>query len=30
MGLEFLAKTRLRLLSGETPDENPGPQAITA
>jgi transposase-like protein len=30
MGLEFLAKARLRLVSGETPDENPAPQAITA
>jgi transposase-like protein len=30
MGLEFLAKARLRLLTGETPDENPATQAITA
>jgi transposase-like protein len=30
MGLDFLAKTRLRLLPGETPDENPTAQAITA
>ncbi|GAB3977322.1 hypothetical protein GCM10029978_066720 [Actinoallomurus acanthiterrae] len=30
MGLEFLAKSRLRLVSGETPDENTTPQAITA
>jgi putative transposase len=30
MGLEFLAKTRLRLLNGETPNEEPAPQAITA
>ena len=30
MGLEFLAKTRLRLLPGETPEENPTTQAITA
>ena len=30
MGLEFLAKTRLRLLPAETPDENTTQQAITA
>jgi putative transposase len=30
MGLEFLAEARLRLVAGETPDENPAPQAITA
>ncbi|MCO5970445.1 transposase, partial [Actinoallomurus soli] len=30
MGLEFLAKARLRLLSGETPDQDTAPQAITA
>jgi putative transposase len=30
MGLEFLAKARLRLVGGETPDENTVPQAITA
>jgi putative transposase len=30
MGLEFLAKARLRIIAGETPDENPAPQAITA
>jgi putative transposase len=30
MGLEFLAKARLRVLDGETPDENHTTQAITA
>jgi putative transposase len=30
MGLEFLAKARLRIIDGETPDENPSTQAITA
>jgi hypothetical protein len=30
MGLEFLAKARLHVLPGETPDENTTPQAITA
>jgi transposase-like protein len=30
MGLEFLAKARLRIIAGETPDKNPAPQAITA
>jgi putative transposase len=30
MGLEFLAKARLRLVGGETPEENTTRQAITA
>lgn len=29
ISLDFLAKARMRLLSGETPDQNPAPQAIT-
>jgi hypothetical protein len=30
MGLEFLAKARLRVLVGETPDQDTSQQAITA
>jgi putative transposase len=30
MGLDLLAKTRLRVVPGETPDEDTSPQAITA
>ncbi|GAB3989893.1 hypothetical protein GCM10029978_116240 [Actinoallomurus acanthiterrae] len=30
MGLEFLAKARLRLVAGETPTEDTATQAITA
>jgi putative transposase len=30
MGLEFLAKARLRVLAGETPDQDSPQQAITA
>jgi putative transposase len=30
MGLEFLAKTHLRIITGETPNETTAPQAITA
>jgi hypothetical protein len=30
MGLEFLAKARLRVLAGETPDQDTSQQAITA
>jgi hypothetical protein len=30
MGLEFLAKARLRVLPGETPDQDTITQAITA
>ena len=30
MGLEFLAKARLRVLPGETPDQDTSQQAITA
>ncbi|MEU8272625.1 IS256 family transposase [Sphaerisporangium sp. NPDC049002] len=30
MGLDVLAKTRLRLISGDTPQQNPKPQTLTA